>query len=451
MEDYGYGLMRPGPTQASADDRENAAKDKGLRGAVRALTESMSMHPSPLGMAAGAAYQLADKGIEKGIVATIADLVMNSVTRGAPSKINAMGRASKVAPDVWNRIQSAIARGVRSEDAFKQENAAPYINKPQDGITDAWVHLLPQGAAYEPNFVARFEAMKNAPGDRANHSFTIPYREVFTKAALQQLENSPYKGLLDVPVTFKHLGDNRNGEINLTSNKITIDTGDLSGPRSVKSLLAHEGAHWTQAKEGVQSGEGSYGPADALDANHLPLDQRNDMMRKAETFIGTAPMDNFLVSNVLQDKVKLQPGTHMPYPGYQNGRASDEAIMMAQAVAWYKRLLADPTQGVPAEPNQLPHNLYKLYRAAHGEQNAEIARQYQAGETTGYTTPLSKQLFNLDELRSGQYPRRLQELYDLKLKGWDPKADPYTLQQVPALQGVEPERFPQAMRRATED
>lgn len=354
-----------------------------------------------------------------GVAKAVAGAMMP--VRGGPGKINVMGEASKVNPDVLMRIKKSLARGLSAKEAYQQENALPLARSYTKGVEDAWVPLLPPRPLPSPEYfnkyiAARAENLRNLtkPGDTPESIFASKFGSIWQPKDVELMAKH-YPELMEVP-TYTTVDMARTKGAGAASiypgdklPSIELAGSSLHGGEGILPIAAHEGTHALQFIEGLPKG---FSPeAVAKEKNRLVH------LLELNTANSKNPWDKRAADSFFSGMVSLPPGEG-PLPG-SFGKASPETQSIIRALASIER----GTSALGAKELD-----YRMYKAFHGEQAAEGARQFTSGQPVAFTTPLSKQVFSPYSLSNTQYGARLQRLYELKKAGlFDPLASPYEL------------------------
>jgi hypothetical protein len=328
--------------------------------------------------------------------------------RGGPGKINVMGEASVVNPDVLLRIKKAIARGLPVKEAYQQENALPMIRVGSNKVEDAWVPVMGRRPSLNPEFENNWRTIRGdyALEDISNEPIKTTYGKIYEPYELETLAKY-YPNLLNKRVDVR--ADDFSGTGSGGVERPTEVNAFLStGRDSLKGVLAHEGTHDLARLYDLPRGYNS----DATKRDLRVLRGTAENYLKEPT---VSPENKALLHMGLLTPDKIPPGLEAFHPNMEDTGKTYRDI--ARALAWQARL-----------QQQLKDPDYKLYRAYHGEQAAEGAHAYAVGETPDFTTPLSKQVVRPRVLSESTYPARLQLLYELKKAGlFDPLAQPFEL------------------------
>jgi hypothetical protein len=417
MDDVG--LMRPGPTLTLAEAEEEERRRRGLRGLAGAVSEPLMYSPMlPLGMAAGAVNQVADKGWEKGLAATVADLAMGAAVRNGPQLIKAMGPASKLDPSRLDALRKTLKAGTSPEDAYTYFRMLPMLDKSGKLVDDAWTPVIKPLAKLSKEFLdIRQELNNNFAKMQLHGKETLPLERAYATGEADKLFNA-YPETAKTPVTLTTGLKPSEGEL-VRGSLIRIGAGTpLSGRKNLAAVLAHEGTHLVQRQPGLDVPTGG-------NPTSVGTDKRRALNRAKDNYLLSGPTD--MASLEARDKTlkaleQRLNSTHVG-PGIESERMiseiEDPALRkIALLLAWGNR-----------QVDNLDYPDYTLYKGLHGEQIPEGAAMNAVGLPPKFTTPLAKQPISLEEIESGNYQLRMQKLYDAIMRGeaFDPKLKPFSL------------------------
>jgi len=333
--------------------------------------------------------------------------------RGGPGKINMMGEASKVSPEVLKRIQEALARKVPAKLAYQAENALPMI-RPEvpNKVTDAWVPVMPRYPQVNERIRRDFLDMRAFPdeinsGEHIKTTWGALYGDEPSQIALLKKH---YPEMLDREVRLKATDPAGSGVSKKDYTEVDTFSENPMDRRGLQAIAAHEGTH--DIARIAELAPGYNEEAAKIDLNRQLVRAGDSIDLLRATSYGK---EADLLDSVIQNKLSIAPGLEKFPDPY--GKASGEVKALARALAWQKRLIENTD-----DP------FYKLYRAYHGEQAARGAQMYASGRTPEFTTPLAKQILKQGALEHSNYPIKLQQLFELKRAGFfDPNLQPYEL------------------------
>lgn len=369
------------------------------------VLHALGMLPVPGAQALYAAGDLAGEAetTPLGVAKAAAGAIMP--VKSGPGKINVMGEASRVAPDVLRRIQHALASGKSAKEAYQSENALPLVHAINQPVQDAWIPVMPANASLTSTKLAEFRRMRADP-DARELTMGGRFGELFRPQDLETI-GKHYPELLDTKVVLQATDPGGSGSFN-PRRGIEVDAFSVFGPQGVVPILGHEGTHAIQSMRGLPPGYSDT----AVVKDYARLLHRAELAGETGT-----SADKQAINEALSTALSLPPGTEaLPSP-YKE--ASPEVQNLIRALAWWERA-EKQTGGLKISE--------KLYRAYHGEQAAEGSRQWLSGQTPHFTTPLAKQIFTPEAIAKPHYSTRLQHLYNLKERGFfDPTERPYEL------------------------